>query len=96
LISAAKMDPLEEEENLSEIPDEIWLCVFFQSKTMGVAMYNERDAVLSWAEFQGDSDFSSLKAIQNQWTVKQIVTTSKLEPVHATKIKEIFGERVNL
>ena len=90
------MDPLEEEENLSEIPDEIWLCVFFQSKTMGVAMYNERDAVLSWAEFQGDTDFSSLKAIQMQWSIKQIVTSSKLEAAHATKMKEIFGERVNV
>ncbi len=90
------MEPVDEEESLSEFPDEIWLCVFIQSKMMGVAMYNERDATLSWAEFQGDIDFSSLKAIRNQWTVKQIVTSSKLDPNHANKLKGIFGEHVNV
>jgi hypothetical protein len=90
------MEPFEDEENMWECADDIWLCIFIQSKMLGVAMYNERDAALSWAEFPGDADFSSLKAIQNQWTVKQIVTSSKLEPAHATKLKEIFGERVNL
>jgi hypothetical protein len=90
------MQQMDDNEDLSEFPDEIWLCVFIQSKMMGVAMYNERDAALSWAEFQGDTDLSSLKAIQNQWTVKQIVTTSKLDANHANKLKGIFGEQVNV
>ena len=90
------MELLNEEEKLSEYPDDVWLCVFIQAKMLGVAMYNERDSVLSWAEFQGDTDFSSLKAIQMQWSIKQIVTSSKLEAAHATKMKEIFGERVNV
>jgi hypothetical protein len=90
------MESLDFEESLSEFPDEIWLCIFIQSNMIGVAMYNERDAALNWAEFQGDTDLSSLKAIQNQWTVKQIVTTSKLDPSHANKLKGIFGERVQV
>ncbi len=90
------MEPLDEEENLSEYPDDVWLCIFIQAKMMGVAMYNERDAALSWAEFQGDTDFFSLKSIQMQWSIKKIVTSSKLEAAHATKMKEIFGERVNV
>jgi hypothetical protein len=90
------MELHDDEENSWELPDEIWLCVFVQSKVVGVAIYNERDAALSWAEFPGDTDFFSLKTIQNQWKVKQIVTSSKIELLHATKLKEIFGERVNL
>jgi hypothetical protein len=90
------MEQVDDEENLSEFPDDVWICVFVQAKMMGIAMYNERDAALCWAEFQGDSDFSSLKAIKMQWTIKQIVTSSKLDAVHATKLKEIFGERVNV